>query len=166
MELKRVRLNQIRKYPGNPRRNQEAVEAVAESIRQCGYCAPILVDEEMVILAGHTRLLALQRLGFRDCEIVVRPGLTEEQKRKYRILDNKTGELADWDPERLRLELQELDFGGFDFGLDLGELALEPKPDGSGFRVLCDLGSRQEAETVEEHLKELGYTCRIQKRRG
>ena len=63
MELKRVPLSAIKPYPGNPRINDEAVDAVAESIRQCGYCAPIVVDENMVILAGHTRHKALTKLG-------------------------------------------------------------------------------------------------------
>ena len=63
MEIKRVRIETIKPYEKNPRHNDEAVEAVMESIRQCGYCAPIVVDENMVILAGHTRHKALQKLG-------------------------------------------------------------------------------------------------------
>ena len=64
MELTKVRVADIKPYPNNPRRNDEAVAAVAESIRQCGYCAPIVVDENMVILAGHTRHRALEQLGW------------------------------------------------------------------------------------------------------
>ena len=63
MELKRVPIGQIKPYGSNPRINDEAVDSVAESIKQCGYCAPIVVDENMVILAGHTRHKALQKLG-------------------------------------------------------------------------------------------------------
>lgn len=63
MEIKRVKIGQIKPYENNPRLNDGAVDAVAESIRQCGYCAPIVVDENMVILAGHTRHKALQKLG-------------------------------------------------------------------------------------------------------
>lgn len=63
MEIKRVPYGQIKPYESNPRLNDEAVDAVAESIRQCGYCAPIVVDENMVILAGHTRHKALAKLG-------------------------------------------------------------------------------------------------------
>ena len=116
MELKRVPLSAIKPYPGNPRINDEAVDAVAESIKQCGYCAPIVVDENMVILAGHTRHKALTALEWQECDVCVVPGLTSEQKRKYRLLDNKTNELAKWDFALLDQELAELDFEGFDFG--------------------------------------------------
>lgn len=116
MELKKVKIADIIPYENNPRKNDEAVDAVAESIRQCGYCAPIVVDENMVILAGHTRLKALKKLGKDEAEVVIRDGLTEEQKKKYRLLDNKTNEFADWDFEKLQFEVADLDFGDFDFG--------------------------------------------------
>lgn len=116
MELKRVAMSAIKPYPGNPRINDGAVEAVAESIRQCGYCAPIVVDENMVILAGHTRHKALTRLGWVSVMVCVVPCLTSEQKRKYRLLDNKTNEIAGWDFALREQELEGLDFDGFDFG--------------------------------------------------
>lgn len=118
MQLIKKKLAEIKPYKRNPRINDNAVEAVKESIRQCEYIAPIVIDENGVILAGHTRLKALQKLGYTECECVVKSGLTEEQKRKYRILDNKTEEIADWDLSRLEVELDGLDFEGFDFGFD------------------------------------------------
>lgn len=120
MNLIKLSLTEIQPYEKNPRHNDSAVEAVAESIRQCGYVAPIIVDEKYVILAGHTRYKALMRLGMNTAMVIVKAGLTEEQKRKYRILDNKTGEIATWDAELLSIDLTELDFDGFDFGFDLG----------------------------------------------
>lgn len=117
MELKRVRLDAIRPYESNPRINDEAVDAVAESIKQCGYCAPIVVDENMVILAGHTRHKALQKLGgYDECEVCIVANLTDAQKKKYRVLDNKTNEIAGWDFALLEQELNGMDFEGFDFG--------------------------------------------------
>lgn len=116
MIIKTVTIAEVKPYQNNPRKNTKAVEAVAESIRQCGYCAPIVVDEEMVILAGHTRLRAVESLGWANVEVCVKEGLTDEQRRKYRLLDNKTNELAEWDFELLADELSELDFEGFDFG--------------------------------------------------
>lgn len=101
-------------YENNPRHNDAAVDAVAESIRQCGYIAPIIIDEDGVILAGHTRFKALQKLGYSEVEVVIKAGLTDDQKRKYRLLDNKTNELAEWDFEKLMEELEGLDFGGLD----------------------------------------------------
>lgn len=114
MILKRVKVEDVRPYPNNPRHNDNAVDAVAESIRQCGYMQPILVDEEMVVLAGHTRLKALQKLGATECDVVQVEGLSEEQKKKYRFLDNKTGEAAFWDFPKLSEEIKALDFGELD----------------------------------------------------
>ena len=118
MEIVKLKLSQIKPYENNPRRNDQAVDAVVESIKQCGYCSPILVDENNVILAGHTRYKALQKLGWKEAEVVVRDGLTDEQKRKYRLLDNKTNEFASWDFDLLADEIEGLDFGDFDFGFD------------------------------------------------
>lgn len=97
MELKTLKTAELKPYKNNPRKNDAAVPAVIESIKQCGYIAPIIVDENYEILAGHTRLKALQQIGIEDVECIVRAGLTEEQKKKYRILDNKTNEFAEWD---------------------------------------------------------------------
>lgn len=117
--LKTVDINDIIPYENNPRHNDDAVEAVAESIKQCEYIAPIIVDENMVILAGHTRHKALQLLGKENVEVMVIEGLTKNQKKKYRLLDNKTNEFAGWDFDQLSKELKELDFGEFDFGFIL-----------------------------------------------
>lgn len=123
MELKKLKLAEIKPYGKNPRKNDGAVDAVAESIKQCGYCSPIVVDENYEVLAGHTRLKALKKLGRKECEVVIKEGLTEEQKQKYRILDNKTGEFAEWDLDVLQEQLKYLDFEGFDFGFaDIGEM--------------------------------------------
>lgn len=121
IEIKTMLLSDIHPYEKNPRKNDGAVEAVIESIKQCGYCAPIIVDENNVILAGHTRHKALKRLEWEECQVVVRTGMTEEQKRKYRLLDNKTNEFAEWDIGLLADELVGLDFGDFDFGFNIGE---------------------------------------------
>lgn len=118
MELVTLKLDEIKPYERNARKNDQAVAAVAESIRQCEYIAPIIVDENHVILAGHTRWKALKQLGRTEAECVVKPGLTDERKRKYRLLDNKTAELADWDFDLLADELDGLDFGELD--LDWG----------------------------------------------
>ena len=115
MKLETKKLTEIRPYHRNPRKNDDAVDAVAESIRQCGYIAPIIVDEDGVILAGHTRYKALKNLGRAEAEVIIKAGLTDEQKRKYRLLDNKTNELAGWDFDLLADELDGLDLTVFDF---------------------------------------------------
>ena len=116
MEYQKKRLEDIRPYENNPRINDDAVEDVMESIRQCSYIAPIVVDEDGVILAGHTRYKALLRLGYDECDVIVAEGLNDEQKRKYRLYDNKTAELAEWDQRKLMEELSDVDFLGYDFG--------------------------------------------------
>ena len=92
MNLCVKKIDNIKPYENNPRKNDGAVNAVAESIKQCGYIAPIIVDEEGMILAGHTRYKALKAMEQEEVECLVCEGLSEEQKKKYRFLDNKTGE--------------------------------------------------------------------------
>lgn len=133
MELQIKALADIHPYENNPRHNAGAVQAVAESIRQCGYVAPIVIDENGVILAGHTRFKALESLGREEAEVIVKSGLSEEQKRKYRLLDNKTGELAEWDFDLLQKELDGLDFDtlALDWGIKPDEISGRPLTGGS-----------------------------------
>lgn len=121
MQTKTLYLREVIPYENNPRKNDMAVDAVAESIRQCGYIAPVIVDENNVVLAGHTRLKALQKLGYDKLSVIQAKGLTDEQKRKYRLLDNKTAELAEWDFALLEEELEGLDFGALDLEWTLPE---------------------------------------------
>ena len=101
IELATYRIEDLKPYENNPRDNDHAVEAVAKSIDECSYISPICIDEEGVILCGQTRLKALKQLGYEQTQVILASGLTDEQKRKYRLLDNKTGELAEWEYEAL-----------------------------------------------------------------
>lgn len=126
MNLIKLPLEEIIPYENNPRNNDDAVYGVMESIKQCSYVQPIIVDENHVILAGHTRLKALTNLGYKEAECIVYEGLTEEQKKKFRYLDNKTGEAAEWDLRKLSEELEELDFGELDFfNLQLDDFSVD-----------------------------------------
>lgn len=131
MELLEISLDEIYPYEKNPRKNDDAVDAVAESISQTGYNSPIVLDEKHVILAGHTRFKALKKLQYEKAKCIVVDGLSEDQKKKFRILDNKTQEFSQWDIELLAQELQGLDFEEFDFGFSLN---LDPNPEGGGCR--------------------------------
>ena len=118
--LIRMNVSDLIPYERNPRKiPQEAVDAVKESYRQCGVIDPIEIDENNVILSGHTRRLAAMELGIQEVDALRVSGLTEAQKRKYRILANKTSEKSGWDYDLLAEEIDDLDFGDFDFSWDL-----------------------------------------------
>ena len=94
---------------------ESAVAKVAGSIHEFGFRQPIVVDESGVIIAGHTRLLAAERLGLERVPVVVAAGLTPAQVKAYRLADNRTGQEATWDMELLGIELEEL--AGLDIDL-------------------------------------------------
>jgi len=117
MQIESVALNKIIPYIRNPRKNENAVEKVASSIKEFGFRQPIVVDSENVIIAGHTRFEAAKRLGLDVVPIHVADGLTEQQAKAYRIADNRVSQEAEWDYDLLKLELEELDnpeLTGFD----------------------------------------------------
>lgn len=118
-ELIRLNVDDLVPYERNPRKiPQVAIDDVKESYMQCGVIDPIEIDEDNVILSGHTRRLAAIELGIEEVDVLRVSGLTEQQKRKYRILANKTGERSGWDFELLDWELEDLDFEGYDFGFE------------------------------------------------
>lgn len=119
MKVETVSIDKIKPYENNPRNNDDAVDAVANSIKEFGWQQPIVVDKDMVIIAGHTRYLAAKKLGYDTVPVVVASNLSDEQVRAYRLADNKTGELAEWDTKLLDDELQSiLDIDMTDFGFD------------------------------------------------
>ena len=111
-------LSTIRPYENNPRLNDAAVEYVANSIKSFGWKQPIVVDRDGVIVAGHTRYKAAQRLGMKTAPVVVADDLTPEQIKAYRLADNKVAELAEWDFSALEEELAEIDLDMTDFGFE------------------------------------------------
>ena len=127
-------LDAVRPYANNPRQNDDAVEAVAESIRRFGFRQPIVVDQDGVIVAGHTRFRAAQRLGLATVPVHVATDLTPDEVRAYRLADNKTAELASWDDAMLSIELDALRGAGIDWtllGFDEEELAKLLAPAGT-----------------------------------
>lgn len=126
MKVKEVAIGEVKPYPGNPRNNDAAVDAVAESIKEFGFRQPIVVDADGVVIVGHTRLRAAKRLGLETVPVVVAADLTPEQAAAYRLADNKTGELAEWDLKQLNIELDGLlDFGMERFGFDASDTITE-----------------------------------------
>lgn len=118
MNIVEKRIEELREYENNPRHNDGAVDAVAESIKQFGFKVPIIIDADGVIVAGHTRRKAAEKLGLKTVPCIVADDLTPEQIKAFRLADNKTGELASWDFEKLEEELaalSEVDMSAFGF---------------------------------------------------
>lgn len=113
-------------YANNPRLNDNAVDAVAASIKEFGFKVPIVVDGDNVIINGHTRLKAAHKLGLRQVPVIVADDLTPAQVKAFRLADNKTSELAGWDMDKLDIELAEIqDLDMNDFGFDEIEASVD-----------------------------------------
>lgn len=122
MEIIIKAIEEIHEYENNPRRNEEAVQYVAESMKEFGFKVPILLDKDGSIVAGHTRIKAARQLGMTEIPCIVADDLTDEQIKAYRIVDNKVAELSGWDFDKLDMELEGLDFNWEDFGFpDAGD---------------------------------------------
>lgn len=176
MEYKHVLTSSLIPYERNPRRNDQAVDAVAASIREFGFKVPIVIDRDNVVVAGHTRLKAALKLGLETVPVIVADDLTPEQIKAFRLADNKTAELAEWDLDMLDLELGDIEMDMEPFGFDLGgeepEPVEEPEEDNtyisktdipqyepSGEDVsLSDCLDKEKYETLMLHIKQSGVT--------
>lgn len=118
MEIKMVKIGDLKPYENNPRFNDEAVQYVANSIKQFGFKVPMVIDKNNEIVAGHTRYKASLELGLKEVPCIVADDLTEEQIKAFRLADNKVSEQASWNYDLLDLELDdilELDMTDFGF---------------------------------------------------
>ena len=147
MDVVELPLERLIPYARNPRKNAAAVATVAASLKEFGWRQPIVVDEEMVILAGHTRLEAARQLGLATAPVHIARGLTPAQARAYRLMDNRASENAEWDEALLGLELGDLQGDGFD-------LALTGFDDAELNRLLAGLGDEDGAREGEDEVPE------------
>ena len=108
MNIIQLPLGEIHPYKNNPRKNDGAVDAVAESIKQYGFLVPLVISADHEIITGHTRFKAAKKLGLNSVPCVIADELTEEQIKAFRLVDNKVGELAEWDVDLLPLELADI----------------------------------------------------------
>jgi DNA modification methylase len=108
----------LQEYENNPRNNDEAIKAVANSIREFGFKVPIVITSDNVIIAGHTRLKASVSLGLEEVPCIIADDLNDEQIKAFRLADNKTAELATWDLSKLEDELAHLDMDMLQFGFE------------------------------------------------
>ncbi len=121
MNIQMLKLSDIKPYEKNPRKNNEAVKYVAESIKEFGFKVPIVIDKDNVIIAGHTRYKAAKRLKMKEVPTIIADDLTDEQVKAFRLADNKVAEKAEWDFDLLPLEINDIvniDMGAFGFDLD------------------------------------------------
>ena len=120
MQIVEKGIKDIKPYEKNPRKNDSAVDAVANSIKEFGFKVPVVIDKDNVIVCGHTRYKAAKKLGIDKVPCVVADDLTEEQIKAYRLADNKVSELAEWDIDLLGDELDGIfDIDMSDFGFDI-----------------------------------------------
>lgn len=125
MKVENIKIQEIKMYANNPRKNEKAVGAVAESIKEFGFQVPIVLDRENVIVCGHTRYKAALELDLEELPCIYADDLTDKQIQAFRLVDNKTAEFAGWDFEKLQEELQEIqkstDMKMFGFIIDEAE---------------------------------------------
>ena len=126
MKIVEKSIDEIYPYENNPRFNERAVEPLAKSIVRFGFKQPIVIDKNNVIVCGHTRLKAAQKIGLKTVPCVIADDLTEKQIKAYRLADNKIAELSTWNKEFLDIELEDiandedmLDFGFADVNIDM-----------------------------------------------
>lgn len=171
MEVLNLKIDDIKPYENNPRNNLDAVDATANSIKEFGWQQPIVVDKDMVIIAGHTRLLAAKKLGLDTVPVVVASNLSDEQARAYRLADNKTGELAEWNLAQLDEELESiLNIDMEDYGFDLDDVGTddidvtdkdlsETFSEKFELKITCD--SERQLEELYNELTERKFECSI-----
>jgi hypothetical protein len=151
VKVKETPIGDVKPYAKNPRVNDHAVQAVMESIAAFGFQQPIVVDKDMTVIVGHTRLKAALALGMTTVPVHIATGLTPTQVKAYRIADNRTGELADWDLDALKIELDELKLEEFDLGaMGFNDAELE--------EMLAD---KPETKAGSKNLDSEKYTAKI-----
>ena len=117
MKIVNVPVDEITPYENNPRINEGAVEQLARIIEQLGFRNPAVLNKDKVVIEGHTRLLAVKKLGWETMPCIIATDLTPEQEQALRIADNKIAEIAEWDDDKLKVELAALQEAGFDLSL-------------------------------------------------
>lgn len=118
MQIVEKKVTELKAYEKNPRKNDNAVGPVAESIKEFGFKVPIIIDKDNVIVAGHTRLMAAKKLGMKSVPCIIADDLTPQQIKAFRVADNSSAQIASWDLSLLNDELMDLDFDMSLFGLE------------------------------------------------
>lgn len=125
MNFQMMKISDLNEYENNPRNNDSAVDAVASSIKEFGFKVPIIIDKDNIIVAGHTRFKASKKLGLNEVPCIIADDLSDDQLRAFRLADNKTAELAEWDFSKLDEELKLISIDMLQFGFDDLETELD-----------------------------------------
>ena len=134
MQIIYKKVDEVIPYENNPRKNEEAVDYVARSIKELVFKVPIIVDKNNIIVTGHTRLKAAKKLGLKEVPVIMADDLTQEQIKAFRLADNKVAEFAEWDDDLLKIELDDIDIDMSDFGFIFGDIGI----DSTGSNPLTD----------------------------
>lgn len=172
MEVININVNELTPYENNPRNNNEAIQYVANSIKEFGFKVPLVIDKDNVVICGHTRLLAAKQLGMEEVPCTVADDLTDEQIKAFRLADNKVAEIATWDLGALVDELKDINFidmedfgflGADDLRTDFfdekeekdnsSDDETEEEDNGKTVKVVCDDANYQQLiDFLDEHL--------------
>lgn len=154
-QIKYIKTEELIPYVNNPRTNDQAVDSVAASIKEFGFKQPIVIDKDKVVVAGHTRLKASKKLGLKEVPCIIADDLTEEQIKAYRLADNKVAESADWDLQKLELELKALE------DVDMSQFGFEEIQDAMNEITLENIQEDEAPEPPEEPTAKLGQIYKL-----
>ena len=179
MKIEELSIDAIKPYEKNPRKNDGAVNGVAESIKQFGFQQPIVIDKNGVIVAGHTRYKAAVKLGLKTVPCVRADQLSPKQVKAYRILDNKLNEKSTWEFETLAEELSsfEFDFEPFEVNFDCEkafsdyfmeseyqhESKLDDEDSPNRWEIVAVFDDEQSCKDLKEELKDRGMNVSVRK---
>ena len=153
-------IGQIKPYKKNPRKNEKAVPEVVKSLREFGFRQPLVVDSNMVLIVGHTRLLAAKELGLTNVPVHIASTLTPAQVRAYRIMDNRTSDHAEWEKDTLLQELDDLLVDDGKYDLDFLGFVNDPLFDDDDWS--SDLKkAEKEFDSIEENIDGILQTIKI-----
>ena len=171
METITKKVSELIPYINNPRNKDDAIDAVASSIKNFGFKVPIVVDSNNEIINGHTRLKAAKKLGLETVPVIVADDLTPEQIKAFRLADNKVGEIATWDENALTVELEELknlDFDMSEFEFEIDESQTQEKNENTDsvlydekMIIIIESDNESKLEEYFDKLVEEGYPCRL-----
>lgn len=168
MKVTEIDINKLKAYGKNPRKNDNAVKEVANSIKEFGWKVPVVIDKDYVILAGHTRVKAANMLGLKKVPCIIADDLNEQQAKAFRLVDNKTGELANWDFDLLTEELVDLsDFDMSDFGFEMPKYEEKNIDEEKSydyketFEVIISCVDEEEMAEIYNRLSKEGMKCRV-----